>query len=270
MEKTNILVVYDPTQEAQPALERAVSIAAATPCNLHVFCCIHADIPKNADKATTVRQQLDEQRAVIEQAVTGLEPGGTELTIGLEWDKDWYQAVVRTSISKNADVVLKSTYRHSVGKRILNRSSDWTLIRECLCPVLLDREDSDGEVQKILAAIDIRAKSDAYQRINQNIIDFSHRLLDQGNAEVHFINAFRDLKEVPDRNELVQACGIEGDRIHLRMGEPDEVIVQSAEEMNANLVVVGNSARSGLAAVMRGNTVERVLDRLACDVLSLP
>jgi universal stress protein E len=54
------------------------------------------------------------------------------------------------------------------------------------------------------------------------------------------------------------------------MGEPDEVIVQSAEEMNANLVVVGNSARSGLAAVMRGNTVERVLDRLACDVLSLP
>ena len=54
------------------------------------------------------------------------------------------------------------------------------------------------------------------------------------------------------------------------MGEPDEVIVQSAEEMNANLVVVGNSARSGLAAVMRGNTVERVLDRLACDGLSLP
>jgi universal stress protein E len=127
MEKTNILVVYDPTKEAQPALERAVSIAEATPCNLHVFCCIHADIPKNADKATTVRQQLDEQRAVIEQTVAELEPGSTEVTIGLEWDKDWYQAVVRASISKNADVVLKSTYRHSVGKRILNRSSDWTL-----------------------------------------------------------------------------------------------------------------------------------------------
>jgi universal stress protein E len=118
MEKTNILVVYDPTKEAQPALERAVSIAEATPCNLHVFCCIHADIPKNADKATTVRQQLDEQRAVIEQTVAELEPGSTEVTIGLEWDKDWYQAVVRASISKNADVVLKSTYRHSVAPTV--------------------------------------------------------------------------------------------------------------------------------------------------------
>ena len=61
---------------------------------------------------------------------------------------------------------------------------------------------------------------------------------------------------------LIVPCGL--------VGEPDEVIVQSAREMNAGLVVVGNSARSGLAAVMRGNTVEKVLDKLACDVLSLP
>jgi universal stress protein E len=136
--------------------------------------------------------------------------------------------------------------------------------------VLLVREGTSGELQRVLAAIDIRAKTDAYQRINQRIIDFSHQVLDQADAEVHFINAFRELKEVPDRNELVEACGIDSDKIHLRMGEPEEVIVQSAREMNASLVVVGNSARTGLAAVMRGNTVEKVLDKLACDVLSLP
>jgi universal stress protein E len=69
---------------------------------------------------------------------------------------------------------------------------------------------------------------------------------------------------------LINSCGIASERVHIRMGEPEEVIVQSATEMQANLVVVGNSARTGLAAVMRGNTVEKVLDRLDCDVLSLP
>jgi universal stress protein E len=270
MEKTNILVVYDPTREAQPALERAASIAEILPCTLHVFCCIHDDIPKSADRAGTIRRQLEEHRKGIENHLAELELGDAEATVEMEWDRDWYRAVVRASISRNADVVLKSTYRHTPGQRILNRTSDWTLIRECLCPVLLVREGSSGELQKVLAAIDIRARSDSYQRINQRIIDFSQRVLDQADAEVHFINAFRELKEVPDRNELVKTCGIDGERIHLRMGEPDEVIVQSAREMNASLVVVGNSARSGLAAVMRGNTVEKVLDKLSCDVLSLP
>jgi universal stress protein E len=217
-----------------------------------------------------VKRQLEDQRGIIENEVARLDTGDATVTVDLEWDRDWYRAVVRASISRNVDVVLKSTYRHTPGQRILNRTSDWTLIRECLCPVLLVREGSTGELQKVLAAIDIRAKSDSYQRINQRIIDFSQRVLDQADAEVHFINAFLELTQVPDRNELVKACGIDSNRIHLRMGEPDEVIVQSAREMNANLVVVGNSARSGLAAVMRGNTVEKVLDKLACDVLSLP
>ena len=270
MEKTHILVVFDPTRDTQPALDRAASIAALLPCTLHVFCCIHNEIPRSKDRAATVKRQLEDQRELVERAIGQLDTGDAEVTVQLEWEQDWYQAVVRASISRNVDVVLKSTYRHTTGQRILNRTSDWTLIRECLCPVLLVREGSSGELQKVLAAIDIRAKTDSYQRINQRIIDFSHRVLDQEDAEVHFINAFRELKEVPDRNELVKACGIDGNRIHLRMGEPDEVIVQSAREMNAGLVVVGNSARSGLAAVMRGNTVEKVLDKLACDVLSLP
>ena len=139
MESTNILVVFDPTREAQPALERAVSLAAEIPGRVHVFCCIYADIPKNTARAGQVRQQLDQQRSVIEQHIRDLEPGDTEISIEMEWDEDWYRAVVRASISRNADVVLKSTYKHSSSQRILNRSSDWNLIRECLCPVLLVR-----------------------------------------------------------------------------------------------------------------------------------
>jgi universal stress protein E len=54
------------------------------------------------------------------------------------------------------------------------------------------------------------------------------------------------------------------------MGDASKVIVECAEELSANLVVIGNSARSGLSAAVNSNTAERVLDDLACDLLVIP
>ena len=47
---TKLFVVYDPTREEQPALERAAKIAAEIAAKLHVFACIHAQIDASADK----------------------------------------------------------------------------------------------------------------------------------------------------------------------------------------------------------------------------
>lgn len=54
------------------------------------------------------------------------------------------------------------------------------------------------------------------------------------------------------------------------VGEPEGVIVENARELNAGLVIVGNAARSGISALINGNTVEKVVDRLECDILSMP
>ena len=63
---------------------------------------------------------------------------------------------------------------------------------------------------------------------------------------------------------------IDSDKMRVRLGEPEDVIVDNARELNASLVVVGNAARSGLSALMNGNTVEKIVDRVHCDVLSMP
>ena len=270
MEFSNIFVVYDPTREIQPAFDRAVAIAAAAPVKIHVFACIYADVPKSADKPARIKSLLAEQKTALENIVAPLRATGVEATTEVEWDKDWYQAVVKASVSNSADVVLKSTFRHSTGQRVLNRTSDWTLIRECLCPVLLVKEGSPRELRKVLAAIDLRKGNDQYATLNRHIVDFSQKVIDARDAEVHFINAFQELQETPDRNALMKYCGVASDRIHIQLGEPDDVIVNGARNLNASLVVVGNSGRSGLAAMVRGNTVEKILDKLECDVLSMP
>ena len=269
MEFTNFFVVYDPTRREQPALERAALIASETGVNVHVFACIYSDIPKSTAKPGAVRALIDRQKEILQSEVAPLVDQGLTVTTEVEWDKDWCGAVVRASIKNGADVVLKSSTRHTPGQRIFNRTSDWTLIRECVCPVMLVKGGSVPESRKVLAAIGVREGKATYEQLNQHILDFSRRVMDNNMAEVHFICAHNDLSSAPDRNALIRGYGFASDRVHIRMGEPEDVIVDNARQLNASLVVVGNAARSGLSALINGNTVEKVVDRLDCDVLSM-
>jgi len=266
----NLFVVFDPTREDQPALERAANIAEVTSAKLHVFACVFADTRKSSDQSAEVTRLIAEQQDILNKAVAPLVDKGIEVGTEVEWDKDWYQAVVRASTKSKADMVLKSSYKHSSSKRLLNRTSDWTLIRECLSPVLLVKGRKPREVPRVLAAIDICARKDSYERLNQKVISVAKEILDRQSSEVHVVNAFRDFKGVPDRQELIRLSGIDSKKIHIKVGEPEKVIVAQAKKLDVSLVVVGNSARSGLSAALHGNTVEKMLDKLKCDVLSMP
>lgn len=270
MEFTNFFVIYDPTREKQPALDRAALIASETEVNLHIFACIYSDIPKSTEQLTAQRTLLKRQKEVLHQAAAPLQDKGINVTIEVDWDKDWCKAAVRASIKNDSDVVIKSSSPHTPGQRMFNRTSDWSLIRECSCPVMLIKESTDQSRRKVLAAIDVRKGSESYAHLNQHILDFSRRITDSDIAEVHFINAYTDLSSAPDRNALIRNLGIESDKMRIRLGEPEDVIVDSAKELNASLVVIGNAARSGLSALINGNTVEKIVDRVECDVLSMP
>lgn len=265
-----LFAVYDPTQAEQPALERAFDIAPEISAQLHIFACIFAEPTKSDDEPVDVEKAIALHRGLIDAAIAGADLGDVEVSTELEWGKDWYQAVVDASVRHEADLVFKSSYKHSSGKRIFNRTSDWTLIRECQCPVLLVKEGTTVADKRVLSAVDITARSDSYERLNDNVISLSKKLRDVRGAEVHFVNAFEDFKGVPDRQELIDSCGADTSQIHIKLGKPRKVIVDQAKKLDVSLVVVGNSGRSGLSAALMGNTVEKVLDKLECDVLSMP
>jgi universal stress protein E len=266
----NLFVVYDPTRSEQPALDRAADLAEKIAADLHIFACIHVEIDKTGEKTAEIGELLAGQQSTLKDISSRLSARGIAVTTEVEWDADWYRAVVRASIKRMPDLLLKSSYKHSSGQRIFNRTSDWTLIRECLCPVMLVKEGAAVEIPRVLAAIDICAKNESYERLNQNVIDFSKHILSKAGTEVHFVNAFQDFKGVPNRQELIRNCGIASEQIHIKHGKPEKVIVDHARKLDVSLVVVGNSARSGLSGALIGNTVEKVLDRVECDVLSLP
>jgi universal stress protein E len=270
MELNKFLVVHDPTREEQPALERAAVVAAKLGVSIHLFGCIHGDLSGADKEAEAVKQRLGEHQQLLEDAVAPLAERGLSVSTEVEWDKDWYHAVVRAAARNHADIVYKSSYKHSATERILKSTSDWTLIRECLSPVVLIKQAERPEVPVILAAIDISVRTEAYEKLNEHILELGRKLVDTDIADVHVVNAFPDFRVTPDPKKLIEVTGLDKSKIHIKMGPPDRVIVEMAKQLNANMVVVGNSHRSGLAAMMHGNTAEKILDKLDCNVLAMP
>jgi universal stress protein E len=55
----------------------------------------------------------------------------------------------------------------------------------------------------------------------------------------------------------------------VEQGLPEEVIPEVANKLNAAMVIIGTTGRTGLSAVFIGNTAEHVIDKINCDVLAL-
>lgn len=270
MKKTNILVVYDPTTESQPALDRAAVITSREDVKIHVYSCIYAEFPTAGEEAKGTETLVAAQQEILTRAVAPLVEKGVEVTTEVEWDKDWYQAVVRASERNGSDTVLKASHKHSATQRLLKKSSDRTLMRQCACPVLLVKAEVTNAARIVLAAVQFRGDKDSYEQLNKNVLAFCERYLASDNAKLHFVNAYKDLPDRPDRGQLIRACGVPSEQVHIENGDPDKVIIDKAVELGANLVVIGNSGRAGLSAVINTNTAEKVLDELDCDVLAMP
>ncbi|HEY2340029.1 MAG TPA: universal stress protein, partial [Steroidobacteraceae bacterium] len=66
---------------------------------------------------------------------------------------------------------------------------------------------------------------------------------------------------------LAGHAGVPAARRHLIARHPSDAIEQAAAETGSAIVVMGALARSGLRRLLIGNTAERVLDHLPCDLL---
>ncbi|MEH6549678.1 MAG: universal stress protein [Pseudomonadales bacterium] len=69
-------------------------------------------------------------------------------------------------------------------------------------------------------------------------------------------------------SKLSEPMGIASEGQHLVLGRPENEIHNTAEEIGANLIVVGSHGRHGLALIF-GSTANGVLHGASCDVLAV-
>src|SRR5262249_59328825 len=67
--------------------------------------------------------------------------------------------------------------------------------------------------------------------------------------------------------QLADKAGIPRAHCHIRMGEVSDQLSAFVRRSGTAIVVMGAVSRSAIARLFIGNTAERALDRLTCDVL---
>ncbi len=285
MISNKLMVVMDPTCEHQMALARAKQLAGDLKASLHLFCCTYLneeELGPYSSRKEGKHQEIERCKDWLETVADELESEGITASKEVWWNEHWAETISHAAARTGASLIVKSSFVHKKGKRLLSKTSDITLMRHAPCPVLLAKSDDTWMNQRILAAVATERHDEEHERLNNAIIRQAQALAEATGFELHLVAAHYDhpdltitLYNMLAENEdeaiefIANRFGVPMARVHFKHGTAHDVIVNTAFEIKADLVIIGTSARSGISGALIGNTAEKVLDELASDLLTV-
>ncbi|OOE96286.1 universal stress protein UspE [Salinivibrio sp. IB643] len=296
---SNLLVVIDPSQEQQPALSRAVTLSqrSDSTVKLTLFLAIYdfsyeMTSMLSSDERQAMRQGVMHQREEwMNEIIQSHNAQDCEIEKAVVWHNRPYEAIVERVLSHQHDLVVKATHKHDTLGSVIFTPTDWHLLRKCPNSVLLVKEHGWPDKGKIVASVHVASETETHAELNDKLVDEGNVMSAMLGAELHLANAYPATPvnitiELPDfdpsaytdavrghhltaMKALRQRHHIEETRTHVQEGLPEDVIPNIARELDAELVILGTTGRTGLSAVFIGNTAEHMIDQLDCDLLAI-
>lgn len=170
------------------------------------------------------------------------------------------------------------------------------LLRKCPLPVWAVRASGHEYPRRILAAVDVASDDPQGRLLNEHILEVALVFTRRSGSRLWLLHAWnlwgeRLLSgiggEAPERvAELVSQeerslrrelehllarhdVGEVAMQLELVRGEAVDVIRAAVERLGIDLLIMGSVSRTGLPALVIGNTAERVLNRVGCSVLAV-
>jgi universal stress protein E len=292
-----LVAVKDPGKESAPAVIKAAQLARALSASLELYHAIAT--PLYIDGYASLNQGLrDIERdmrakclAQLERLAARVRLQGIEVSVCAEWDFPAYESVVRRATQIRADLIVAE--RHA-GRHIaagLLHLTDWELLRLSPMPVLLVKTGGRYLRPTVLAAVDPAHSRSKPAGLDSEILRTASSVASALHGALHAVHAYipAPLEIVPtdsagaealpqliaqiarkarrSLDDVLRSTRIPAKCRHLVGRHPIDAIEQTAREIRSSIVVMGAISRSGLKRVFIGNTAERILDQLTCDVL---
>lgn len=302
---SNILFLVDDELDDTQALAQAVELAKSNQAQLTVVAVI--DVSERdfrvleRDQRRLVEAMIAIRREDVENLVDACPSDGLEIKTEILIGKT-YLEVIRNVIWAGRDLVIKSAEYLGSSPQAL-ASTDMKLLRKCPCPVWEIRP-SQQVYRVIIAALDYQQGDAGAAALNRQLLEMSASLALANFAELHVVHAWQlphesflrsprsglakqevnamVAKEEQQRRAWLTAlieecCGAQGTPVsdfvnpvvHLPEGNPSRIIPRLADELGAELVVLGTVARTGIPGVLIGNTAETILRQISCSVLTV-
>lgn len=288
-----LVAVKDPGARSLPAVNKAIQLAGALDAELELFHAI--DSPYYTDmlgmaSERTRRIECDERSEYLQRlervaARARLHTG--RVSVAVEWDYPAYEAIVRRSLETGADLIVAECH---AGRRVaqgLLHLSDWELLRLSPVPVLLVKRARPYHRPTIVMALDPSHAFAKPARLDEEIVQAGSAVSAGLRGRLHAVHAYATataglagpgaaaasrvreaaasaragFERALRSTDVVSACR------HLVPGDPTAAVRDAARRLSADIVVAGAVSRSGLKRAFIGNTAERLLDCLSCDLL---
>lgn len=293
--KSILVVVTAPFAREQLAATKAAAIARRCGGRVTLFNSFMipqpvSDVPMDSQQqiiASAIRQR----RERLHKLASSLRLSAPVQCV-VHWDYPAHEAIVRQVLEQKPDVVVTESHRHGRFARLVLANTDWELIRSCPCPVWFVRSPQLPRSPRLLVAVDPRHVHAKPARLDDRLLQAARGMAGQLDGSVAVVHAYETpasampgmlmepvrLPIAPQRTRefvakttqsvqrLAQKYGISAAGCFIAEGSPANVIAAKVRQANTDVLVMGAVSRSMLLRPVIGNTAERVIDQVDCDV----
>lgn len=291
-----LLVVIDPARPTQPALQRAAWLARQNGATLELLVCeYHALLEGSSLFSSAAREKarqklLQERLDWLESLAQPLRDEGLRVQTHARWGRPLQQQVQQRINELQPDCLFMAASDHGPLQQWLLSHSCWEVIRHITIPLWLVHHGDLGSYKRLCTAVDPLHSFDKPAALDHRMLGMASELAQQLGLQAHALHCHTPLppsmlfdsevvshypqylKDAAAQHReafaqlLADYPAIRGNS-HLLEGYPEELIAHFVRSEAIDLLLMGAVSRSHLHSALIGNTAERILQQVDCDLL---
>ena len=293
---SKVLVAVKPGFTDSPCLQRAKVLAQHFKFELLLYSVVHENQFATSGYGThealenTKKLMLKSELSRLAQVKSHFDGLCSTVSVQAQWQTPVAQAIANAATAFGADLILISGSLHGRFAQLFMAHTDWEVIRRTNVPALISQDPHPKPYQKVLAAMDPTHRYDQLEALNHNILRMCDQLREAAECELYVGHVYPPQEDgpieatMPPKDEradwrefrraavekLAENHEIEITHIRQFAGSPVDGIVEIAQALGSDLVVMGALSRTFRAHRILGTIAEKVLHKLDCDLLFVP
>ncbi len=287
IEKFRILVLLKPGDN-QPAIDRAGDFARFMP-NIEVTACRIVNEFTEGNK-----EQLEQQMTRELKQIADKHPSITEFIPKVIFASNVAEAFVQEAAARPYHMAIISANRRNKIRDLFVSTIDSRIMRSIRIPLLVVKDAMAPQRlgRTVLLAIDFE-ENEHDKMLDEVLFRAAKLFADNFNGEIHVLNivsplnrGFRGGNTSPSKilhhpkvvnhtradvhqqflDDFAEAHDLPSENTHVAIGRVDEEIPRISQILNARMVCMGSSAKSGLLTSMNSSASELVLEQIKGDI----
>jgi universal stress protein E len=291
-----LAVITDPFAKDQLAATKAAAIArrcGARLTLLNTFMIPQPVSDAQMDSQTQIIESAKRQRrAQLELLAKKWRAQGAKIKTLVEWDYPAHEAIIRVVQREKSDLLVAHSHRHGRLARWVLANTDWELMRHCPCALWFVRSEKLPARPNVVVAVDPLHAHAKPARLDDRLLSAAATFENQLSGSLHIVHAYRapptstsgtltepirmpsaayvvrdhieglrrDIERLASRHDIDPA------RCHIVDGEPIQALPAFIKKRKTDVLVMGVVSRSAISRQIIGNTAEKLIDQVDCDV----